>query len=164
MKLAASLLRRSFFMILLSVMMFVLSACSAEEASRSREYYEQLSSYTDTLLMQNRELNKIKEKWDYKDKKSTKNYIDKLSEIEESLGKIRGLDATELLSKTDEELKSLCDTALESLALTKATAQSAYDTKDISVYDKNDEENFAAYSDAYEDIIGSVETVRVMIR
>lgn len=164
MKQVLSLFKRSFCMMLLAAMMFVLSACSAEESGKNSEYYEQLNSYTDTLLMQNRELNKIKEKWNYKDKNSTKTYIDKLSEIEESLGKIRNLDATEKLAETDKELKELCDTALGSVALTKSTAQNACDTQDISVYNKNHKENSEIYTEAYNDIIGSVENVRVQIR
>lgn len=164
MKQIASLLRRSFCMILLAVMMFVLSACSAEESNKNNEYFEQLNSYTNTLLMQNRELNKIKEKWNYKDKVSTKTYIDKLSEIEESIGKIRNLDASEKLLETDKKLKDNCDTVLGSLALMKSTAQNAFDTGDDSVYKKNDEDNFEIYNEAYDDIIASVATVRAKIR
>lgn len=164
MKRIFSLFKRSLCMMLLAAMMFVLSACSAEEAKLNSEYYDELNSYTDTLLMQNRELTKIKEKWDYKDKKSTEAYIGKLSEIEESLSKIRNLTPTEKLAETDESLKKMCDEALASVALTKSTVQNAYDTKDKAIYDKNDTVNSESYSSAYNEIIDSAASVRAQIR
>lgn len=164
MKQGISILKKLVCGVLLFGLVLLFSACSAEESNRNSEYYDQLNSYTDTLLMQNRELNKVKEKWNYKDKASTEEYISKLSEVEESIGKIRNLDATEALEEIDANLKGFCDTALECIALTKSTAQNACDTGDISIYNKNDEEKSEAYDEAYNDIITSVEEVRVKIR
>ena len=54
---AVRLFKRSFSLLFLAGMMFVLSACSSAEASKqNNEYYEQLSKCTDTFLMKNREL------------------------------------------------------------------------------------------------------------
>ena len=75
---AVRLFKRSFSLLFLAGMMFVLSACSSAEASKqNNEYYEQLSKCTDTFLMKNRELKEISNSWSYKDKASTEKYINK---------------------------------------------------------------------------------------
>lgn len=161
-----SFLRRPFCMILLAGMMFVLSACSSVDASKqNNEYYEQLSEYTDTLLMQNRELTEISKAWSYKDKASTDKYINQLSEIEKTVTKIKNINASEEFIEFDEEyVENNCDILFESIALSKTMIRSAYDTGDDSDYKQVDEENSNKYNDSYEAIISSVANLRTRIR
>lgn len=153
-------------MILLAGMMFVLSACSSVDASKqNNEYYEQLSEHADTLLMQNRELTEISQAWNYKDKASTEKYINKLSEIEKTVAKIKNIDASEGFTEFDEDyVESNCDLTLQSIALSKTMIQAAYDTGDDSDYKKFNESDSNNYSTAYEAIISSVADLRARIR
>lgn len=153
-------------MILLACMMFVLSACSSVDVSKqNNEYYEQLSEYTDTLLMQNRELTEISKSWNYKDKASTDKYINKFSEIEKTIIKIKNIDASEEFTEFDRDyVENNCDVVLESIALSKTMIQSAYDTGDNSDYKQIDEENSNKYNDSYNAIISSVANLRTRIR
>lgn len=163
---AVSFFRRSFCMILLASMMFVLSACSSVEISKQNdEYYQQLSDYADTLLMQNRELTEISKAWNYKDKASTEEYISKLSEIEKTVTKIKNIDASAEFTEFDEEsVENNCDMVLESIALSKSMIQSAYDKKSDSDYKRIAEENSNNYNTAYDSIISSVADLRARIR
>lgn len=163
---AVGLFKRSFSLLLLAGMMFVLSACSSVEASKQNdEYYEKLSECTDTLLMQNRELTEIKKSWNYKDKTSTEKYINKLTEIEETVAKTKNIDASEDFIEFDKEnVEEPCDKVLETVAITKALVQSAYDNKDDSDYQEIDEENSETYNNAYDDIISSIANLRARIR
>lgn len=163
---AVGLFKRSFSLLLLAGMMFVLSACSSVEASKQNdEYYEKLSECTDTLLMQNRELTEIKKSWNYKDKTSTEKYINKLTEIEETVAKTKNIDASEDFIEFDKEnVEEPCDKVLETVAITKTLVQSAYDNKDDSDYQEIDEENSETYNNAYDDIISSIANLRARIR
>lgn len=163
---AGGLFRRSFSLLLLAGMMFVLSACSSAEASKqNNSYYEQLSECTDTLLMQNRELTKIIEAWDYKDKISTEKYIDKLTEIEKTAAKTKNIDASEQFIDFDKEyVEESCNMLLETVAITKAMVQAAYDNGDDSDYKQVNEENYENYNEAYDAVISSVADLRTRIR
>ena len=158
--------KRSFSLLFLAGMMFVLSACSSAEASKqNNEYYEQLSKCTDTFLMKNRELKEISNSWSYKDKASTEKYINKLIEIEEIAAKTKNIDASENFIEFDKEnVEEPCDKVLETVAITKALVQSAYDNRDDSDYQKVNEENSEIYNEAYDDVISSVATLRARIR
>lgn len=163
---AVGLFRRSFSLLLLAGMMFVLSACSSAEATKqNNSYYEQLSECTDNLLMQNRELTKISEAWNYKDKNSTKEYIDKLTEIEKTATKTKNIDASESFIDFDKEYVEIpCDMILETVAITKAMVQSAYDNADNSDYVQVSDENLQKYNDAYDAVISSIADLRARIR
>lgn len=163
---AVKLFKRSFSLLFLAGMMFVLSACSSAEASKqNNEYYEQLSKCTDTFLMKNRELKEISNSWNYKDKASTEKYINKLIEIEEIAAKTKNIDASENFIEFDKEnVEEPCDKVLETVAITKALVQSAYDNRDDSDYQKVNEENSEIYNEAYDDVISSVATLRARIR
>lgn len=162
----AQVFKRSFCLMLSAGTLFMLSACSsAAESRENEEYYEVLSEYTDTLLMQNRELTEIIEDWSYKDKDSTKKYINKLGEIEETTAGIRSINASESFSDFDKtEVEDNCDLILESTALIKAMVQSAYDSGDDSDYKRNNEETKAAYDEAYDAVIASAAELRARIR
>lgn len=163
---AVGLFRRSFSLLLLAGLMFVLSACSSAEVSKQNDsYYEQLSECTDTLLMQNRELTKIIDSWNYKDKASTKKYIDKLTEIEKTASKTKNIDASEQFIDFDKEyVEDPCDMLLEAVAITKAMVQSAYDNGDDSDYKQVNEKNYESYNEAYDAVISSVADLRTRIR
>lgn len=160
------LFKRSFSLLLLAGMMFVLSACSSAEASKQNdEYYEQLSKCTDTLLMKNRELTEISNSWNYKDKASTEKYINKLTEIEEITAKTKNIDASQNFIEFDKEnVEKPCDKVLETVAITKALVQAAYDVGDDSDFQKVNGENSEVYNEAYNDVISSVATLRARIR
>ncbi len=166
MKQATGLFRRSFCLLLLACMMFVLSACSSVEVSKQNdEYYEQLSENADTLLMQNRELTEISKSWNYKDKTSTEKYISKLSEIEETAAKIKNIDASKNFIEFDKEsVEAPCDIVLQSVAITKSMVQSAYDNGDDSDYIQMNKDNYEKYSNAYNEIISAVANLRTRIR
>lgn len=163
---AVGLFRRSFSLLLLAGMMFILSACSSAEASKQNDsYYEQLSECTDTLLMQNRELTKIITAWDYKDKNSTEKYINKLTEIEETAANTKNIDASEQFIDFDKEyVEDPCDRLLETVAITKAMVQAAYDNGDDSDYKQVNGENYENYNEAYDAVISSVADLRTRIR
>ena len=135
------LFKRSFSLLLLAGMMFVLSACSSAEASKQNdEYYEQLSKCTDTLLMKNRELTEI-------------------------TAKTKNIDASQNFIEFDKEnVEKPCDKVLETVAITKALVQAAYDDGDDSDFQKVNGENSEVYNEAYNDVISSVATLRARIR
>lgn len=115
--------------------------------------------------MKNRELKEISNSWNYKDKASTEKYINKLIEIEEIAAKTKNIDASENFIEFDKEnVEEPCDKVLETVAITKALVQSAYDNRDDSDYQKVNEENSEIYNEAYDDVISSVATLRARIR
>lgn len=160
MKRLLSLPKRSILIILLSAIMMIFSACSADEAKRNNEYFDKLDSLSDTLVMKSRELNSARDAWDFKDKKSTEEYIAKISEVEKAYSDIRQIPSTKSYEDTDKSIKENCDLALSALAGYKSAAQNAYDTKDDTIYTQNSAKYYEDYNTAYEDILSSVSYIR----
>lgn len=138
----------------------IFSACSADEAKRNNEYFDKLDTLSDTLVMKNRELNTARDAWNFKDKKSTEEYIAKITEVEKAYSDIRQIPATKSYEETDKSIEENCDLALSALAGYKSAAQNAYDTKDNSIYEKNSGEYYETYNTAYEEILSSISYVR----
>ena len=84
---------------------------------------------------------------------------------EEIAAKTKNIDASENFIEFDKEnVEEPCDKVLETVAITKALVQSAYDNRDDSDYQKVNEENSEIYNEAYDDVISSVATLRARIR
>ncbi len=155
------IVKRSIAVLMASVLLFVLAGCNVDEVNHNNDYVSSVKKYVDNVVTYTREYKEYETTFNCRDVEESKKYIGTMDSLIECFQKILKLQSTDEFDEYDSSLKTLAQSALETITEIKSLTSYAVETGDDTLY-KNDEdlmlENYDVLYEGLKDISAEIQT------
>ncbi len=147
------LFKRSLVIFLAAGLMFVLSACSTENARKTESYVSSVKSLVNEAVNNTRALKIRCDEFNVNDTQTSKIYTSNLITLEDLYEQVLKLESPDDYDELDEQVKTNAEGALSTVTEILNLVQYALDNKNDSLYQKDKDELFEEYQKYYDTLV-----------